>query len=213
MYPLEKIVEAGIKEVCIVSNAESLGYIIKLLGSGRDFNVNLTYKVQDKPNGIGGALAVTEDFAKDDPVVVILGDNIFQESIKKYILEFSKKPLGAKIFIKKVSNPERFGVAEIHRNKVVNIIEKPKNPKSNLCVTGIYFYDKKIFDIIKKIKPSTRGELEISDVNLEYIKIGELSYYFLKKWWLDAGTFETLEKANRLVLKCKNNKKIIVDKK
>lgn len=203
MHPLEKLVEADIKEICIVSGPKSLGDIIKFLGSGKDFNANLTYKVQDTPNGIAGALAVTEDFVKDDPIVVILGDNIFQESIREYVLEFSKNPKGARIFVKEVNDPERFGIAELHKNKVINIIEKPKIPKSNLCVTGIYFYDRNVFNIIRTIKPSHRDELEISDVNLEYLRRGELSYHVLKEWWLDAGTFETLVEANRLAFESK----------
>ena len=203
MHPLEKLVEANIKKICIVSGPESLGDIIKFLESGKDFNANLTYKVQDTANGIAGALAVTEDFVKNEPIVVILGDNIFQESIREHVLDYSKNPRGARIFVKEVDDPERFGIAEIHKNEVINIIEKPKNPKSNLCVTGIYFYDKNVFDIIKTIKPSHREELEISDVNLEYLKRGELSHYVLKKWWLDAGTFEALKEANRLVLESK----------
>ena len=206
MHPLEKLTEANIKEICIVSGPESLGDIIKFLGSGKDFNANLTYKVQDTANGIAGALAVTEDFVKSEPIVVILGDNIFQESIREYVLDYSKNPRGARIFVKEVNDPERFGIAEIHKNEVINIIEKPKNPKSNLCVTGIYFYDKNVFDIIKTIKPSHREELEISGVNLEYLKRGELSHYVLKEWWLDAGTFESLKEANRLVLESKTSR-------
>ena len=203
LHPMEKLAEAGIKNICVVSHPDSLGAIINFLGSGEDFDVEITYKVQEKPNGIAGAVASAEDFINGDSMVVILGDNIFQSSIKPQVEDFSKFPMGARIFLKEVEDPERFGIAELNRDKVVSIIEKPKMPKSNLCVTGIYFYDSSVFDIIRGLKPSGRTELEISDVNLEYIKRGQLSHYVLDGWWLDAGTFETLKEATRLVFETK----------
>ena len=203
MHPLEKLSEAGIKNICVVSGPESLGPIIVFLGNGNDFDVNITYKVQATPNGIAGAVATAEDFINDDSMVVILGDNIFQDSIKAQVADYSKNPIGARIFLKEVEDPERFGIAELHRDKVVSIIEKPKMPKSNLCVTGIYFYDSSVFDIIRGLEPSGRTELEISDVNLEYIRRDQLSHYILDGWWLDAGTFETIKEAVRLVFETK----------
>ena len=200
-YPIEKMTSAGIDEILIVTGVEHMGDVVSLLGSGKDFGCRFTYKVQDEAGGIAQALALAEGFAQEEAIVVILGDNIFQVGLKEYAEKFKSQGNGAKVLLKEVDSPGRFGVAEIAGDKVVNIEEKPENPKSNCVVTGIYFYDGAVFDIIKKLKPSGRGELEISDVNNAYIAKGQLTYDILDGWWTDAGTFESLNKANELVVK------------
>jgi glucose-1-phosphate thymidylyltransferase len=200
-YPIEKMTSAGIDEILIVTGVEHMGDVVSLLGSGKDFGCRFTYKVQDEAGGIAQALALAEGFAQKEAIVVILGDNIFQVGLKEYADKFRARGAGAKVLLKEVDNPSRFGVAEIVGDKVVGIEEKPENPKSNYIVTGIYFYDSSVFDIIKKLKPSARGELEISDVNNAYITKGQLTYDILDSWWTDAGTFESLNKANELVVK------------
>lgn len=194
-YPLQTLIDAGIKEILIVSGPGHAGHFVNLLGSGREFGVKFSYEVQDEAGGIAQALGLAEDFADNDSVCVILGDNVFEDKID--INDFKE---GAKIFLKEVNDPQRFGVAEINqKNEVLNIEEKPNNPKSNYAVTGIYIYDNKVFDIIKTLKPSARGELEITDVNNNYIKEGRMNAKVLKGFWTDAGTFESLHRANTLV--------------
>jgi len=200
-YPIEKLTSIGIDQVLIVTGVEHMGNVVSLLGSGKDFGCQFTYKVQDEAGGIAQALGLAEDFAQGQPVVVILGDNIFKASLRKYADNFLAQKTGARVILKEVQNPQRFGVAEIEDGKVVNIVEKPKEPKSNYIITGIYFYDFSIFDIIKTLKPSARDELEITDVNKSYIKKGQLEYDFLDGWWTDAGTFQSLAKANELAAK------------
>lgn len=195
-YPIYKLSQAGIKEILIVTGREHMGDVIELLGSGRDFNLDFTFKVQDKAGGIAEALGLAENFVKNDKCVVILGDNIFEDDITEFVYDFEKQKSGAKILLKEVKDPSRFGVAEIKDDKVISIEEKPKKPKSNFAVTGIYMYDFMVFEIIKTLKPSQRGELEITDVNNRYIEMGNLSYNILKGWWTDAGTFESLLVAN-----------------
>lgn len=197
-YPIYKLIEAGIREILIVTGKEHMGSVVNLLGSGYEFGVEFTYKIQDQPGGIAQALGLAEHFVNGDRCVVILGDNIFEDNIRAYVDNFRKQPKGAKILLKQVPDPHRFGVAELVEDKIVSIEEKPKNPKSNYCVTGIYMYDSKVFDIIKTLKPSGRGELEITDVNNEYIKEGILTYDILKGPWTDAGTFVSLRRANEL---------------
>jgi glucose-1-phosphate thymidylyltransferase len=197
-HPIEKMINAGITEILIVTGVEHMGDVIGLLGSGKDFGCRFTYKVQDEAGGIAQALALAESFIGQDQMMVILGDNIFADSLKLATDNFSKQETGAKILLQEVSDPERFGVAEVRDGKVLNIEEKPKQPKSNYAVTGIYFYDHRVFEIIKSLKPSGRGELEITDVNNAYLKRGELTCDFLKGWWTDAGTFESLERATSL---------------
>ena len=198
-YPVEKLTSAGIEDILIVTGLEHMGDVVNLLGSGREFGCRFTYKVQDEAGGIAQALALAEGFAAGDSVVVILGDNIFQTSLKPYVDKYQTQQGGAQVLLKEVSDPHRFGVATIDGDKVIEIIEKPKQPKSNYSVTGIYFYDNTVFDIISTLKPSGRGELEITDVNNEYIAKGQMGFDMLDGWWSDAGTFESLNRVNELV--------------
>ncbi len=200
-YPIEKLTSIGIEEILIVTGIEHMGDVVSLLGSGKDFGCRFTYKVQDEAGGIAQALGLAENFSHGCPLAVILGDNIFQASLKSYAEKFMAQKTGARILLKQVSNPQRFGVAELSGDKIVHIEEKPAKPKSNYAVTGIYFYDATVFDIIRSLKPSTRGELEITHVNDAYIAKGKLAYDILDGWWTDAGTFESLVKANELVVK------------
>jgi len=200
-YPIEKLTSIGIGQILIVTGVEHMGDVVGLLGSGRSFGCQFTYRVQDKAGGIAEALGLAEDFAQGRPLVVILGDNVFEDDLKEYADKFISQETGARLLLKKVQYPQRFGVAEISGDRVINIEEKPKEPKSNYAVTGIYFYDIEVFDIIRTLKPSARGELEITDVNNAYITKGQLAYDILKGWWTDAGTFDSLNKANELVIK------------
>lgn len=197
-YPIEKLLEADMKEILIVTGTEHMGDVVSLLGSGKDFNCRFTYKVQDEAGGIAQALSLAENFAGGDSITVILGDNVFEDSLKKHAQNFKK---GATLFVKEVADPERFGVAEIKGTKIISIEEKPKQPKSNYAVTGIYMYDNKVFEYIKTLKPSKRGELEITDVNNYYIKDSNCRYEVFKGYWTDAGTFDSLYRANELVQK------------
>ena len=197
-YPIERLTEAGINEILIVTGVEHMGDVVTLLGSGKDFGCKFTYKVQDEALGIAHALQLAETFASGGRLAVILGDNLFGESLSKQANEFKRQKSGARILIKEVDDPERFGVVEIKNGKILSIEEKPKKPKSRFIVTGIYMYDEQVFSIIKRLKPSKRGELEISDVNAAYLKKGELRFDILPGWWTDAGTFETLERAGLL---------------
>ncbi len=200
-YPIEKLTSIGIEEILIVTGIEHMGDVVSLLGSGRNFGCRFTYKVQDEAGGIAQALALSENFANEQNLIVILGDNIFKDNLKNYAAKFASQKTGAKVLLKEVDDPKRFGVAEISGDRIISIEEKPKKPKSNYAVTGIYFYDASVFDIIRTLKPSARGELEISDVNNAYIARGQLAYDVLNGWWTDAGTFESLIKANDLVEK------------
>jgi glucose-1-phosphate thymidylyltransferase len=196
-HPILKLLEAGITEILLVTGVEHMGHVVGLLGSGKKFNCEFSYKVQDEAGGIAQALGLARHFALGDRMVVILGDNIFQDPITEYVANFSAQTAGARILLKEVSDPHRFGVAELEGDRVKRIEEKPANPRGNLAVTGIYMYDSKVFELIRNLKPSNRGELEITDVNNEYIKRNELSYDVLKGWWTDAGTFESLHHANQ----------------
>lgn len=195
-YPIETLISAGIKDIMIVSGRGHAGHFLELLGSGADHGVHFTYEIQEKAGGIAQALSLSEDFVDGDSVTVILGDNIFQDNIKKDVVNFNS---GAKIFLKEVPDAHRFGVAELKGEKVIGIEEKPKEPKTNFAVTGIYIYDSDVFDAIKTLKPSGRGELEITDVNNYYINKGKMEYGVLKGFWSDAGTFESLLRASILV--------------
>jgi glucose-1-phosphate thymidylyltransferase len=200
-YPISKLTSVGIERILIVTGVEHMGDVVSLLGSGGEFGCEFTYKVQDQAGGIAQALALAEDFSRGGPVVVILGDNIFQASLKDYVAKFAAQEKGARVLLKQVAEPQRFGVAAICDGKVTSIEEKPKEPKSDYAITGIYFYDASVFDIIRTLKPSARGELEITDVNNFYISKGQLAYDILEGWWTDAGTFASLERANELVIK------------
>jgi glucose-1-phosphate thymidylyltransferase len=195
-YPMETLISAGITDIMIVSGRGHAGHFLELLGSGADYGVHFTYEIQEKAGGIAQALSLAEDFAERDNVTVILGDNIFQDNIINDIRNFKS---GAKIFLKEVTDARRFGVAELKGKKVIGIEEKPREPKSNLAVTGLYIYDSDVFDAIKTLKPSGRGELEITDVNNYYITQGVMEYSVLKGFWSDAGTFESLLRASMLV--------------
>jgi glucose-1-phosphate thymidylyltransferase len=198
-HPIQKLTAAGISEILIVTGVEHMGDIVTLLGSGKAFKCKFTYKVQDEAGGIAQALALAEEFAKGDQVIVILGDNVFEDELTPFVKNFKKQKKGARILLKEVSDPQRFGVADFDEKKIVSIEEKPKKPKSNYAVTGVYFYDTEVFSVIKTLKPSHRGELEISDVNNAYLKKGKMEYDILSGWWTDAGTFESLERATLLV--------------
>jgi len=200
-YPIEKLTAIGVKQILIVTGVEHMGDVVSLLGSGKEFGCQFTYKVQDEAGGIAQALALAEDFSHGSPLVVILGDNIFEAGLKEYADRFISQKTGARLLLKQVPDPQRFGVAEVSGDKVVGIDEKPKKPASNYAVTGIYFYDASVFEIIHTLKPSGRGELEITDVNNVYITKGQLAYDILDGWWTDAGTFESLNKANELIVK------------
>jgi len=195
-YPIEKLIEAGIQEILIVTGTEHMGDVVGLLGSGVEFNCRFTYKVQDQAGGIAQALGLAENFIGGDAMTVILGDNIFEAPITTQVQAWPGS--GASIFIKEVHDPQRYGVAEIHGNKIIGIEEKPKQPKSNYCVTGIYMYDATVFEIIKTLKPSGRGELEITDVNNYFIQHGKMGYSMLEGWWTDAGTPDSYRLANEL---------------
>lgn len=197
-YPILTLKDAGIEDILIVVGGNSIGDFLELLGDGSEFGVKLTYKYQSKAGGIAHALGLAEDFI-DNKVAVILGDNILEKSIKKYVDEFKSSNFDALILLKEVPDPHRFGVAVIVDDKITEVIEKPKEPKSNLAVIGIYFYTKEVFDVIKTLKPSARGELEITDIQNYYIKKGTLQARKIDGWWTDAGTFESLFRATLLV--------------
>mgnify|MGYP006285885657 CR=1 FL=1 len=200
-YPIEKLTGAGIEEILIVTGVEHMGDVVSLLGSGRDFACRFTYKVQDEAGGIAQALALAENFAAGGPLAVILGDNIFEASLQPAAQKFAAQGAGARILLQQVPDPHRFGVPEMEDGRIVAIEEKPENPKSDYAVTGIYFYDGGVFDIIRTLKPSARGELEITHVNDIYIRKEQLQYDVLEGWWTDAGTFESLARAGELVRK------------
>jgi glucose-1-phosphate thymidylyltransferase len=197
-HPVWKLVSAGMEEVLIVTGTEHMGDVVGLLGSGKDFGCRFTYKVQDEAGGIAQALALAENFAGGSQVCVILGDNIFEERLAAEASAFAAQGTGARILLKEVEDPERYGVAEVEGRRVLSIEEKPKQPKSNLAVTGIYFYDGEVFEIIRTLRPSGRGELEITDVNNAYIQRGAMTWGTLDGWWTDAGTFPSLLRANEL---------------
>jgi len=197
-HPVAKLAQAGIKDILIVTGTEHMGAVVGTLGSGRQLGLEFTYRVQEEAGGIAQALSLAESFVGDDACVVILGDNIFERPITPYVECFRQQPYGARILLKEVPDPQRFGVAEIIGNRIVAIEEKPKCPKTAYAVTGIYMYDHHVFNIIRTLKPSMRGELEISDVNNCYIEMGSLHYNILDGWWTDAGTPASLALANRL---------------
>lgn len=202
--PIKQLLSAGITDILIITSKQHMGDVVRLLGSGKEFGCDFTFKVQEKAKGIAHALLLAEYFANREEIIVILGDNITTHSIKPYVDNFKKQCGGAKVLLRKVSDPERYGIAALDELKVIKIEEKPKEPKSNYAVIGIYMYDNKVFNIIKKIKPSARGEYEITSVNNEYIKNDELTYDVLKGEWTDAGTFESLQYANKIAFKYNN---------
>jgi glucose-1-phosphate thymidylyltransferase len=206
-YPIQTLVDAGIEEILIVTGGTHAGEFLRLLGNGAEFGLkHINYTYQEGEGGIAEALRLAKHFADNDRIIVILGDNIIEKDIKGPVEAFRRQPGGARILLKKVNDPERFGVAEFKGKNIVSIEEKPKKPKSDYAVTGIYMYDEQVFDIIKTLKPSHRGELEITDVNNAYIKRGSLEYSILSGWWTDSGTFDSLLKANDLVAKREKSK-------
>lgn len=199
-YPIRTLINAGIDDIMIVTGGNSAGDFLRLLGNGKDFGLkHLNYTYQEGEGGIADALSLVEHFADDDPICVVLGDNIIEGNIRAAADAYREQGKGAKILLKKVHDPQRFGVPEIEGNKVLQIEEKPEHPKSDFAVIGIYFYDSTVFDVIKTLVPSSRGELEITDVNNHYIKRGEMTWDELSGWWTDAGTFESLLHASNLV--------------
>jgi len=198
-HPVKKLVEAGIVEILIVTGTEHMGDVVGLLGSGRDFGCEFTYRVQDEAGGIAQALGLAKRFGRGGRLVVILGDNIFESSIAPFADAYRRQEAGAKILLQEVDDPGRYGVAVTEGGRVVRIVEKPKDPPSRLAVTGIYFYDEQVHDVIAGLRPSARGELEITDVNNAYIARGELTCDVLPGWWTDAGTFESLDRARDLI--------------
>ena len=199
-FPLQTLVEAGITEILLVTGGNHAGEFLRLLGNGTTFGLkHLNYTYQHGQGGIAQALGLAEYFSSGEPFVVILGDNLVEKSIKPYVDRFASLGRGASILLKEVDDPWRFGVAELRGDRIVGIEEKPQHPKSRYVVTGIYMYDGRVFDIIRTLKPSGRGELEITDVNNAYIRRGEMTYDLLDGWWTDAGLPETLYRASTLV--------------
>ena len=198
-YPIEKLIGAGIEEILIVTGTEHMGDVVNLLGSGKDFGCRFTYKVQDEAGGIAQALGLARNFVGNDSMAVILGDNIFESDLNDATKNVEKS--GARILIKEVDDPERFGVAELDGDKIIGIEEKPDQPKSNYAVTGIYFYPPDVFDVIENLEPSERGELEVTDVNNYFIRNGRMKYSILEGWWTDAGTPDSYKRANEFATK------------
>jgi len=197
-HSVYKLKQAGIRDILIVTGKEHMGDVVNLLGSGRDMGVTFTYKVQDEAGGIAQALGLAEHFVGQDRMVVILGDNVFEDEISPYVDNYRRQSAGAKILLQEVHDPQRYGVAELIGENIVSIEEKPVRPKSSYAVTGIYMFDSSVFDIIKTLAPSGRGELEITDVNNAYISQNKLTYDILRGWWTDAGTHASLARANEL---------------
>jgi glucose-1-phosphate thymidylyltransferase len=188
-YPIQTLVEAGIRDIMLVTGGNNAGDYLRLIGNGEEFGLkHMNYTYQKREGGIAEALGLCRHFVGDDKVVVMLGDNILDGSIRKAVIDFQKQEHGAKIFLKTVRNPREYGVAELKGQLVKNIVEKPKNPKSNYAVIGVYMYDPQVWNILKTLKPSGRGELEITDVNNAYIQKGQMTYQIVKGWWGDAGS-------------------------
>src|SRR5690242_8869389 len=198
-YPIQTLVDAGIRDILIVTGGKNAGDFLRLLANGKQFGLtHIDYTYQEGEGGIADALALAEHFADGQPICVILGDNIIQSSIRKAADDFRAQNAGARILLKEVTDAERFGVAEISGDRIIGIEEKPKHPKSNYAVTGIYMYDASVFEKVRTLVPSSRGELEITDVNNAYIREGSMAFSWLKGWWTDAGTFESLLRAANL---------------
>lgn len=208
-YPLETLVQAGLRDIMLVTGGNSAGDFLRLLGNGREFGLkHIHYTYQEGEGGIAEALSLACNFADGDKIVVVLGDNIIEQDIRPFVERFKKQKEGARLLLKEVDDPERFGVAEFRGDQVVRIVEKPKRPRSSFAVTGVYMYDSQVFDIIQTLKPSGRGELEITDVNNRYLEKGLLEYDILEGFWTDAGTFDSLLRANCLVAeKLRKNKR------
>ena len=199
-FPIQTLINAGIDDILIVTGGNNAGDFLRLLGNGKEFGLkHINYTYQEGEGGIAEALRLAEFFASGEKICVVLGDNIIEKNIRKAVDNFRRQKEGAKILLKKVPDPQRFGVAELEGDRIVRIEEKPKKPKSHYAVIGIYLFDQEVFNIIKTLKPSDRGELEITDVNNAYIENGLMTWDILEGWWTDAGTFESLLRANQLV--------------
>jgi len=199
-YPIETLVSAGIEEILVVTGGRNAGDFLRLLANGKEFGLkHLNYAYQEGEGGIADALSLAEHFVDGDRVCVILGDNIIEGTIRQAVDAFRQQPAGARILLKEVPDAERFGVAEIDGDRILGIEEKPRRPKSNYAVTGFYLYDETVFEKVKTLEPSARGELEITDVNNAYIREGTMSFSYLDGWWTDAGTFDSLLRATNLV--------------
>ncbi len=202
--PIKQLKSAGIKEILIITSMNHMGEIVRLLGSGKDFGCDFTFKVQEEAKGVAHALYLAKAFAEGGKIAVILGDNIATHSIKPFVEEYEQQKRGAKVLLRKVSDPERYGIAALDEKKVIEIEEKPKQPKSSYAVVGIYMYDADVFRLIEGIEPSARGEYEITAVNNIYIDKGELTYNILEGDWTDAGTFASFRYANKILTKTNN---------
>jgi glucose-1-phosphate thymidylyltransferase len=199
-FPIQTLINAGIDDILIVTGGNNAGDFLRLLGNGKEFGLkHINYTYQEGEGGIAEALRLAEFFASGEKICVVLGDNIIEKNIRKAVDNFRRQKEGAKILLKEVPDPQRFGVAELKGDRIVRIEEKPKKPKSQYAVIGIYLFDQEVFNIIKTLKPSDRGELEITDVNNAYIENGLMTWDILEGWWTDAGTFESLLRANQLV--------------
>ena len=206
-YPIQTLVNAGIREILVVTGGRNAGDFLRLLVNGKEFGLNhVNYAYQEGEGGIAAALSLAEHFADGHRLCIILGDNIIEGNIVRPVMEFMKQPGGAKVLLKEVDDAERFGVAELQDGRVIAIDEKPRFPKSRYAVTGIYLYDDSVFEKIKRLSPSGRGELEITDVNNQYIQEGTMTYDIVEGWWTDAGTFESLRRATNLVAETGANK-------
>jgi glucose-1-phosphate thymidylyltransferase len=206
-YPIQTLINAGIDDILIVTGGNNAGDFLKLLGNGKEFGLkHMNYTYQEGEGGIAEALRLAEFFASGEKICVVLGDNVIEKNIRKAVENFRKQREGAKILLKEVPDPQRFGVAELKGDRIARIEEKPKEPKSQYAVIGIYLFDQEVFNIIKTLKPSDRGELEITDVNNRYIEKGLMTWDILEGWWTDAGTFESLLRANQLVAQTGANK-------
>lgn len=198
-HAIHKMVQAKIKDILVVTGVEHVGSIVGSLGSGKDFDCHLTYRVQDEAGGIAQALGLARHFVGSERMLVLLGDNVFQDSLSETVQRFQAQESGARVLLKTVEHPERFGVPVFEEGRIIRIEEKPKQPASQEAITGIYLYDAQVFDFIDQLKPSWRNELEITDVNNHYLKLGQLAYERLSGWWSDAGTFDSLYHANELM--------------
>jgi glucose-1-phosphate thymidylyltransferase len=206
-YPIQTLINAGIDDILIVTGGNNAGDFLKLLGNGKEFGLkHINYTYQEGEGGIAEALRLAEFFASGDRICVVLGDNVIEKNIRKAVENFRKQKEGAKILLKEVPDPQRFGVAELKGDRIAQIEEKPREPKSQYAVIGIYLFDQDVFNIIKTLKPSGRGELEITDVNNRYIEKGLMTWDILEGWWTDAGTFESLLRANQMVAQTGANK-------
>lgn len=203
-HPVRQLVDCGVLEIMVITSTHHMGSVVNSLGSGERFGCEFTYRVQEKAGGIAHALALCKQFVNRERVIVLLGDNIFEYTIAPHAAAFLAQEKGARVLLKSVGDPERFGIAALDEKVIIEIEEKPKNPKSDHAVVGCYMYDGQVFDLLQNIVPSARGELEITSLNNEYIAMGQLEFGFVEGRWTDAGTFESLDEANRLLLEINN---------